>query len=164
MAYGYQSKKRAKLPNYSAARAAHLRALEWKRKESAREIIAASKKAEEIFQAEKKAAALATSSPSSIIGQRLSKKERRAVAAAAARQERRNKLRVAQAKAEAQAEVTSLLANNAIRLAREMFALRLGDPKLREEDWDGGEEYEMEGWGEFKARVLSWHGIRRKDD
>ncbi|KAJ8067535.1 hypothetical protein OCU04_004876 [Sclerotinia nivalis] len=156
MAYGARSTKKSKRPNFAAAQAAHLRALERQRRESAKGIITACKKAEEIFQAERKARIAAASSSSSIQEPRLSRKEARSVAAAAAKQQRRRERRAA----EAEAEATELLANDAIRLARKMFALRLDSS--REEDEDDEECYKMETWPEFKARVLSWHGLRRK--
>ncbi|KAF7920581.1 uncharacterized protein EAE97_011474 [Botrytis byssoidea] len=151
MAYGAEYVRKSGKPNYAAAHAAHLRALERNRRESGRQLIEACKRAEALFQAQKEAreitAAIAASQP------KLTKKEALVAAAKAAKVERRRQRRIAQAEA-------ALSANEAISIARRMYALRLRDPLSGKQFVDGvdynddGEGNELESLDEFKARVL----------
>lgn len=52
MAYGAEYVRKSGKPNYAAAHAAHLRALERSRRESGRQSIETCKRAEALFQAE----------------------------------------------------------------------------------------------------------------
>ncbi|KAF7898114.1 hypothetical protein EAF00_004560 [Botryotinia globosa] len=143
MPYGAGYVRKSGEPNYAAAHAAHLRALERRRRESGREIIEACKCAEDVFQAEK-----------------MKIKEARIAAAKAAKQERRRQRRIAQAEA-------ALSSNEALSIARRVSALRLRDPLSGKNFGDGvdynddGEGNELESLDEFKARVLGWFGVRR---
>ncbi|TGO16565.1 hypothetical protein BTUL_0026g00170 [Botrytis tulipae] len=158
MPYGAGYVRKSGEPNYAAAHAAHLRTLERRRRESGREIIEACKRAEDVFQAEKKArdlaAAIAASQP------KLTRKEARIAAAKAAKVERRRQRRIAQAEA-------ALSANEALSIARRMYARRLRDPLSGKQFVDGvdynddGEGNELEFLDEFKARILGWFGVHR---
>ncbi|KAF7954127.1 hypothetical protein EAE96_005259 [Botrytis aclada] len=176
MVYIRKKLRNSMKPDFANAHKGHLRALEKERRESAKRLIEACKKAEAVSQAEKEArrvvaeaAAIAEASQP-----KLSRKEARTAAAKAAKEERRLERQTAEAKtAEANtAEVTRLLANDALQLARRMYALRLRDPRVggdcadvneEEDEYDDyGEQEEPETLEEFKTRVLGWYGLCRK--
>lgn len=93
----------------------------------------------------------------------MTKKEALVAAAKAAKEERRRQRRIAQAEA-------ALSANEALSIARRMYALRLRDPLSGKQFIDGvdynddGEGNELESLDEFKARVLGWFGVHRAID
>ncbi|TGO48992.1 hypothetical protein BCON_0224g00200 [Botryotinia convoluta] len=172
MVYGRAKLRKAQKPNYANAHKAHLGALE-SRRESAKKLLKPASRQKRGFKlkrgieltyfallearrvAAEAAAIIEASQP------KLSRKEARAAAAKAAKQEERRDRRIAEANA---AEVTRLLANDAVHFARRMYALRLRDPRVggdfadvnEEEDEyeDYGEEEEPETLDEFKTRVL----------
>ncbi|TGO36225.1 hypothetical protein BHYA_0131g00030 [Botrytis hyacinthi] len=158
MPYGAGYVRKDGEPNYAAAHAKHLRALERRRRVSGREIIEACKRAEAVFQAEKKARELAAAIAAS--QSKLTRKEALVAAAKAAKQKRRRERRIAQAEA-------ALSANEALSIARRIYALRLRDPLSGKNFVDGvdynddGEGNELESLNEFKARIFGWFGVRR---
>ncbi|TGO22384.1 hypothetical protein BPAE_0170g00170 [Botrytis paeoniae] len=97
---------------------------------------------------------------------RKAKKPNYAKADKAAKQQERRESRIAEANA---AEVTRLLANEALQLARRIYALRLRDPRVGGDYADGneeeneyeddGEEEDPETIDEFRNRVLGWYGV-----
>ncbi|TEY32467.1 hypothetical protein BOTCAL_0729g00030 [Botryotinia calthae] len=166
MAYGAEYVRNTGKPNYAAAHAAHLRALERTRRESDREApflilslqrISNKRNRANSFdhvEAREVAATIAASKP------KLTNKEARDAAIKAARKQRRRERRIAQAEA-------ALSANEALHLACRMYALRFRDP-LSEKKFVHGEDYDDDGEGiklesldEFEARVFGWLGVRR---